>query len=729
MLNKILPCLTIATFGWLPCSGQTPCLNGMAGGYPCENVDLMTFMASGDVGGGSMNDIWGWVDPTDSTEYVLLGRSNGTAFIDISDPVNPVLVANLPTQTTNSTWRDIKVYDNHAFIVSEAGGHGMQVVDLMQLGSITTPPVTILPDAVYEGWGNAHNIAINESTGRAYGVGTGTFDGGLHILDISDPLNPLLVGGFAGDGYTHDAQVVSYIGPDENFSGKEIAFCCNGNTVTIVDVTDPSDATLISSSPYANSAYTHQGWLTEDHRYFISNDELDEQNFGVNTTSFIWDVTDLSAPQVIGTFVSDVAAIDHNMYILDTLVYQSNYLAGLRILSTSDIENGQLEEVGYFDVAPASDAASFSGSWSNYPYFPSGVIAVTHIQEGLFLVRLAGEMSVFGCTDPTACNYDPDAEEDNGTCVGYNVCGGCEGEALFCVGCTDESACNYDPEATVDDESCFEIEAPEPQSAIQTTEEVTFTGEAGSHWFESETAETPIAIGDSYTMQFQPFDQSIWTANSNGGYGIYGGKEAPDFGSGQYHFNNTNWLIFDVHQDALLESVEVYSEGGGPQTIEILDGAGNFVHTLTQILAPGQNVFHLFAQLPAGEGYQIRSGNQEPLLWRDDNGADVNYPYHIGEIATINSTTINGENQYTYYYFYYNWKMTSTDPCLSERVEFTVTVEDVSGLEEMGAEAPRQLIRTIDVTGREVRNPANQMVFRLYSDGSVEKAIMGDREQ
>lgn len=73
--------------------------------------------------------------------------------------------------------------------------------------------------------------------------------------------------------------------------------------------------------------------------------------------------------------------------------------------------------------------------------------------------------------------------------------------------------------------------------------------------------------------------------------------------------------------------------------------------------------------------------------------------------------------------------MTSTDPCLSERVEFTVTVEDVSGLEEMGAEAPRQLIRTIDVTGREVRNPANQMVFRLYSDGSVEKAIMGDREQ
>lgn len=547
-------------------------------------------------------------------------------------------------------------------------------------------------------------------------------------MDISEPTNPVLIGSFGDDGYTHDAQVVSYIGPDANYSGKEIAFCCNGNTVTIVDVTDPSDATLISSTPYANSAYTHQGWLTEDHRYFISNDELDEQNFGVNTTSFIWDVTDLSAPEIIGTFVSDVTAIDHNLYILDTLVYQSNYLAGLRILSTSNIENGELEEVGYFDVAPASDAASFSGTWSNYPYFPSGVIAVTHIQEGLFLVRLSGEMSIFGCTDPTACNYDPDAEEDNGSCVGYNVCGGCEGEALFCVGCMDASACNYDAEATVDDASCFEVEAPEAQSAIQTTEPVTFTGEYGTHWFENAFLPNPIAIGPSLTMPFSSVDQSVWVANSNGGYDLYGGKEAPDFSNGQYHFNNANWLLFDLHQDALLESVEVYSEGGGPQTIEILDAAGNFVHTLTQILVPGQNVFQLFAELPAGEGYQIRSGNEEPLLWRDDNGADVNYPYDIGEIASITGTTIAGENQYTYYYFFYNWKMTSTDPCLSERVEFTVTVEEVNGLDEMEGRAPRTLVRTIDVTGREVEHPTQQMVFRVYSDGSVEKAIVRDRD-
>ncbi len=708
---------------------QSPCVDGMAAGYPCQNVDLLSFMPLDEVGGGNnLNDIWGWTDPTDSTEYVLLGRANGTAFIDISDPVNPVLVADLPTQTTSSLWRDIKVYDNHAFIVAEAGGHGMQVVDLTQLGNIANPPVTLQADAVYEGWGNAHNIVINESTGRAYGVGTNTFGGGLHIVDISDPLNPTAIGDFSADGYTHDAQVVSYIGPDADYSGKEVAFCCNENTVTIADVTDPTDATLISSTGYAGSNYTHQGWLTEDHRYFISNDELDEMNLGINTTSFIWDVSDLSAPDLIGTFVSTSTAIDHNMYVRDTLVYQSNYRAGLRILNTTDIENGNLSEIGFFDVEPADDAAQFSGTWSNYPYFPSGVIAVTHMAQGLFLVQLSGQLSAYGCTDPTACNYNPEAEEDNGSCLGFNECGDCEGTELYCVGCMDASACNFSEVATIDDGSCFDIAAPEAQSAVQTTEAVTFTGEGGTHWFESEFTPNPLLIGPSYTLPLLGADGSVWAAHSNGEYEQTGGKTGPDLENGQFHINNNYWMRFDVFQDVVFESVEVYSEGGGPQTIEILDAAGNFLHSLTQQLDPGLNVFLLNAEIPAGDGYQIRSGNDQPLLWREDSGANVNYPYAIGSLANITGTTITGQNEFTYYYFYYNWKMSSINPCLSERVEFAVTVEDVSGLEEMTGKGERQLLKMIDVTGREVERATEQMIFLIYSDGSVEKRILTDRE-
>ena len=707
-------------------TAQIPCVDGNAGGYPCQNIDLMGYLSSDEVGGGDMNDIWGWIDPSDGTEYAILGRSTGTSFIDISDPANPIMVANLPTNTVTSFWRDIKVHDNHAFIVSEASGHGMQVVDLTQLGSIENPPQDIEADALYTGWGNAHNIVINESTGRAYGVGTATFAGGLHILDISDPLNPTLIGDYAGDGYTHDAQVVSYIGPDGNYQGKEIAFCCNENTVTIVDVTDPTDATMISSVGYAGSSYTHQGWLTEDHRYFMSNDELDEQDYGVNTTTFIWDVSDLSDPQLIGTFVSETSAIDHNMYVLDTLVYQSNYRAGLRVLDLTDIENGELDEVAYFDVYPSSDAAQFNGSWSNYPYLPSGVIPVSHIEEGVFFLKLSDTFIDYGCTDAQACNYDPDATEDDGSCLAFNVCGECEGEDLFCVGCTDETACNYTLEATIDDGSCFSIDAPAAQSASQSGGPVTFTAEPASFWFETETSIEPVAISDTYTLPLLTEDGSVWVAHSNAEYDVVGGKAAPDFENGQHHPNNAYCLVFDVFQTLLFESVEVYSEEGGFHTLEIADNVGTVVVTATQNLTAGQNVFDLGVTLEAGEGYQIRSGNEAPFLWRDDNEADVAFPYDLGSLASITGTTIEGENEFTYYYFYYNWTMSSAEPCLSERTEFTVTVDDVEGVESLVAR--RNLVRMVDVAGREITAPSNQLAFLLYDDGSVEKRFFGERQ-
>ena len=431
-----------------PSLAQSPCVNGSANyngtNYPCSNVDLLSALGVNQVGSGEMNDIWGWTDPLDGKEYVILGRTNGTAFIDISDPLNPVYLANVATETSSSLWRDIKVHNNHAFIVSEAGGHGMQVFDLTRLRNITNPPVTLTRDAWYSGFGNAHNIVINEESGRAYGVGTNTASGGLHIMDISNPLNPTLLGFFSEDGYTHDAQVVNYIGPDGQYSGKEIAFACNENTVTIVDVTDPSDATMIAAEGYNTSAYTHQGWLTEDHRYFVVGDELDEQSSGINTRTYFFNVEDLNNPFLEYTYVGSNAAIDHNLYIKDGIAYQSNYRAGLRLLDVNNPTNPQ--EVGFIDIYPASNSAAFNGTWSNYPYFASGVVAVSHIEEGLFLVQpnLPEPCTeLCGCTDATACNYDASAVNDDNSCD------------FSCYGCTNSSACNYDASATLDDGSCI----------------------------------------------------------------------------------------------------------------------------------------------------------------------------------------------------------------------------------------------------------------------------------
>ncbi len=369
------------------CFSQFPCENGLANGYPCQYVDFLGQLTASELGGGEMNDLWGWTHPETGAEYVLIGRDAGTSFVEISDPVNPIYLGVLPTHTFNSIWRDIKVYENHAYIVSEANNHGMQVFDLMQLDEVVNPPVTFTNYVHYGVFGDCHNIAINEQSGYAYAVGSNTANGGLHIIDVSEPSSPSLAGFYSNQGYTHDVQVVNYIGPDEDYIGAEIAFAANEDDVAIINVTNKSDIQLIQNASYPNAFYTHQCWLTEDHRFLIVNDELDELNGTGNTRTFIFSVEDLDSPVYLGAYVHSSGAIDHNLYIHDSYVYQSNYRAGLRILDTEQVASGVLNEVAYFDVFPSSDSPQFNGTWSNYPFFESGVVAVSHIEEGLFLLK------------------------------------------------------------------------------------------------------------------------------------------------------------------------------------------------------------------------------------------------------------------------------------------------------------------------------------------------------
>ncbi len=371
---------------------RTACVGGNAAGFACDNVDLLAFMTLADLGGAGQdtNDIWGWTDAQTGKEYALVGMENGTAFVDISDPENPVYLGRLPTHSSSSLWRDIKVYADHAFIVSEAGNHGMQVFDLTQLRTVVNPPVTFTETAHYAGVGNAHNVFIDEDTGFAYIVGatSGTPNlcgGGLHMVNIQNPTSPTMAGCYGGDGYTHDVQCVVYNGPDVQHQGAEICFASNEDTLTIVDVTDKANPVMLSRTGYTQRGYTHQGWLTEDQQYFLLDDELDELSFGLNTTTRIWDVADLEDPQLATIFSNPVGSIDHNQYVKGTLSFQSNYTSGLRILDISDINNPF--EAGFFDTYTPSNSKSFSGTWSNYPFFDSGVVIVSSITEGLFILE------------------------------------------------------------------------------------------------------------------------------------------------------------------------------------------------------------------------------------------------------------------------------------------------------------------------------------------------------
>ncbi len=375
----------------------TACTGGMADIFPCDKVDLLSVRSLSQLGGGSGNDMWGWVDPLTGTEWALFGRTTGTSFVNISDPENPTWIGNLPTEADSSTWRDIKVYKNHALVVADrAGAHGMQIFDLTRLRSVASTPETFDADFVYNGFDRAHNIVVDETSGFAYAVGSETCNGGLHMIDVRDLTSPTFVGCFSADGYTHDAQCVTYAGPDTEHRGKQLCFAANEDTVTVVDVTDKGNPIQLSRSGYAGNGYTHQGWLTEDHAYFVLDDELDEIQQGHNTRTYLWDLADLDAPTILDTFEAAGAAIDHNQYVHDGYAFQANYRRGMRILRVAPPE--PVAEVAFFDTYPAGDEASFSGAWSVYPFFPSGVVAISDINRGLFLVRpqLEPPSAVFG---------------------------------------------------------------------------------------------------------------------------------------------------------------------------------------------------------------------------------------------------------------------------------------------------------------------------------------------
>ena len=346
--------------------------------WPAEGVlilghlPLNAFPGNNSIG----NDCWGYVSPS-GREYALMGLENGIAVVEITDPINPTIVSFV--QGPNSLWHDVKVIGDWAYAVSEGGG-GIQVIDLRQVDQgIVTSPGSV-------GNGSSHNIIANPDTGRLYRTG-----GSLRIYEVnSNPASPRFIGSWS-DYYTHDGQVVTWQRPGP-FQGHELAFCLGGldsgwtdTRLRIVDVTDPSNPVLIGSVQYPQRAYAHQGWLSEDQRYFYINDELDEDSFGFTTRTRVVDVDDPSNPVYLGHFTSGVPAIDHNCYTHNGFLFEANYRSGLRIFDLTDPVNPT--QVAYLDTSPADDQPAFDGAWSTYPYYPSGNVIISDIQQGLVIAR------------------------------------------------------------------------------------------------------------------------------------------------------------------------------------------------------------------------------------------------------------------------------------------------------------------------------------------------------
>ncbi len=388
-----------------PIAGEMiECQEGEAMGHACQNVDLVSFIPLEDLHmnrGVRLNDVWGWTDPETGREFGIIGHMEAAVLVDLTNPQQPVVLGEIPRTegSPGSTWRDMKIYKDHVFIVADgAEQHGMQVFDMTRLRDWPGEYQYYEPDAHYTGIASSHNIVINEETGYAYTVGNSsggeTCGGGLHMINIRDPKNPMFVGCFNdpetgrnGSGATHDAQCVNYQGPDTEHHGKEICISSNGTAISVSDVTNKENPIAISQGRYPNSAYVHQGWFTDDQRFFYQNDEADEISGAVEKTrTMVWDMTDLDEPIMVAEYYGATNSTDHNLYVKGDFMYQTNNASGLRVVDIRDRTSPV--EIGYFDTTPNNrNVAGFDGTWSSYPYFQSGNILVTSRREGLFVLR------------------------------------------------------------------------------------------------------------------------------------------------------------------------------------------------------------------------------------------------------------------------------------------------------------------------------------------------------
>lgn len=324
-----------------------------------QNVDLLGTLNTQP--GFDYSDIWGYA--ANGREYALMGITNGTSIIDVTNPASPVEVDVIPGPPAPPyEWRDIKTHLNYAYIISEGTGvgSGVQIVDL-----------SYLPDSA--SWVNTYNATFSSShniyiaDGYAYVVGTSS--GGMHILDLSNPVNPVQTAYYSASGYIHDVYV-----------WNDTAYVSSANTYDVVDVSDKSNPQLVSTSAALPGIYAHSGWLTEDKQYFIATDEFNVRDITV------WDLQDRTTwDLVVSNWQMSGTSPVHNVFVLGNYVHISYYKDGYVVLDITDPTNPQF--AGQYDTYPSSGGGTYNGAWGVYPYLPSGNIIVSDMSTGLYVLE------------------------------------------------------------------------------------------------------------------------------------------------------------------------------------------------------------------------------------------------------------------------------------------------------------------------------------------------------
>lgn len=342
------------------------------------NITQLGHLDYQDIRNSDLSNIWGYADE-EGNEYALVGvngdngqnNTGGFSVVDVTDPANPQEV--FFTNGPNSIWREIKTYNNHAYVTTEAEA-GLQIIDLSPLPQSTDLPVTlfIAPD-----WITSHSLFIDETNGRLYLNGSNRGNGGVIIYDLTqDPEAPVEIGEF-DNWYVHDCYARGNLLYNAHISD---------GFMSIVDVTDPANPVLLGTQATPDN-FTHNCWLDDSGQYIFTTDERPDSYLAAYDVS---DPTDIQLLDQLQTSPGSEAVI-HNTYWLNDYVVQSYYTEGVSIYDVSDPNN--IVETGHYDTSPFV-GDGFNGAWGVYPFAPSGRLYVSDIEQGLFIL---GPTYVRGC--------------------------------------------------------------------------------------------------------------------------------------------------------------------------------------------------------------------------------------------------------------------------------------------------------------------------------------------
>ena len=388
-------------------AASAACTQGVAGGFACRNLDFQSQVPLAQFSSRPVSaaNVWGFVDLNDNREYAVVGLRNGTAIVEVTDPVNPREVVTIPGNP--SPWREVKVYQvfdaaanrwrAYAYVATEAANSGVQTLDLSGLpltaGLASTNLDTSSQHTLYvSNIDYATNAALPGLQPVLYVAGSNLSGGSWRAYSLANPASPQLLGSAPSTRYMHDSTSLVVTGARAaqcapQHDPCEVLVDFNVEQVELWDVTNKLAPVLLGAATNPNNRYIHSGWPSADGMHLIFHDELEEIQLGLSTQIYTLNLANLRAPTVVRSHVGATSTTDHNGYMRGTYYYVSHYRRGVVVYDAAD--PNQLVEVAHFDnyVTPSSNVAGTDGTWGVYPFLPSGNLLVSDIENGLFVLR------------------------------------------------------------------------------------------------------------------------------------------------------------------------------------------------------------------------------------------------------------------------------------------------------------------------------------------------------